>query len=107
MPTILTYQILPSCPVTPTGGTNVNFGIEVQFFENVTGDTLVWTKRNGDLPSDLTTDIQVYQNGKLLDYPAEYTIFPYSGAGESTFTIASTVPPFDGAYYRIVAFYYD
>jgi hypothetical protein len=62
---------------------------------------LIWDLDNGDLPSDLNNYFDVFQNGKRLEYPAEYTVNEFITANTSRINIINPIPM---TYYTLIKY---
>ncbi len=91
MPTVISINVVP-CAASSTG----------RIIETVqdTGGTgiIQWSADGGWLPVNMS-NFEVYENGKRLDYVAEYTAQQYSAYAVITITV-----PVPGAFYTMIKY---
>lgn len=62
---------------------------------------LIWSLDSGALPADLANYFDVYQNGKRLEYPAEYTVTEFVTPTTSRINIINPIPM---VYYTLIKY---
>lgn len=97
MPTILSDEFY-DCGTTI--GSLVQRKIKT-VYDNTGSGVLTWDLDGGALPSDMLNYFEVYQNGKRLDYLAEYTKQDFVTPNTSTITI---LYPVAQTYYTLIKY---
>ena len=70
-------------------------------YDTTGSGVLIWDLDGGALPSDMLNYFEVYQNGKRLDYPEEYTKQDFVTSTTSTITILFPIPQ---GYYTLIKY---
>ena len=97
-------EMLPGGDSIPGDMPTTTCDMYSQYYNNHTGNVLLWTANGGAIPATPNTRLWVFQNGQKLDVTiGQYTVTANTSPGQSTITI-NVLTHFDGANYLIVSY---